>query len=237
MHYSASKTRSLNIAFVVDAELLRSLVRILHERSEALEYTVKFSDGVSVRYRQIEEVIGQPNSSKRSIVSIIVGTAGDEERSAFVNLKANDFPSVEYTVTGMQRDVIYFADKLDEWVAAARQSYSWLVPTPDATPSFGSAVLMAGVIFIPMFLVLYMARWWPAVFSKAVMHGFPAGAALVALYTAEYWIAQMFPRGTFAVGGGQKKHQAIVVARWTILVGIAVSILAGIIANAITRHI
>src|SRR5258707_11603388 len=120
----ASKTRTLDIAFVVNADLLRRLATILGETSDKLEYTVKFSDGTSVHYHDIEEVIGQPNSKERSIVSLIAGPADERVRSAYVNLKKNGSPSVEYTINGTQRDVIYFADQLDDWVSAVRQWYS-----------------------------------------------------------------------------------------------------------------
>jgi hypothetical protein len=48
------------------------------------------------------------------------GTAGEgsQFKSAYVNLKAKDSPSVEYTINGTQRDVVYFADQLDDCVCA-----------------------------------------------------------------------------------------------------------------------
>ena len=124
MKNEASKTRSLDIAFVVTPDLLKRLAVILGETSDTLEYTAKFSDGTSVHYNKIEDVIGQPNSDERSIVSLIAGTADETVKSAYVNPKKNDSPSLEYTINGAQRDVIYFADQLDDWVAATRQWYS-----------------------------------------------------------------------------------------------------------------
>ncbi len=60
MRNEASKTRSLDIAFVVTPDLLKGLEVILGETSDTLEYTVKFSDGTSVHYNKIDDVIGQP---------------------------------------------------------------------------------------------------------------------------------------------------------------------------------
>jgi hypothetical protein len=71
MEYQASKTRSLNIAFVVNADLLRRLAVILGETSDKLEYTVTFTDGTSIHYSDIDEVIGQPNSRRASLKPLI----------------------------------------------------------------------------------------------------------------------------------------------------------------------
>src|SRR5437879_6390972 len=127
MKNDVSKSRMPDIAFVVTPDLLKQLAVILGETSDTLEYTVKFSDGTNVRYDKIEDVIGQPNSGKHSIVSLIAGTgpADVTGKSAYVNLRADSpFPSLEYTVNGSRRDVVYFADRLDDWVAAVRQWYS-----------------------------------------------------------------------------------------------------------------
>src|SRR6266853_432903 len=74
MKNEASKTRSLKIAFVVNADHLRHLARVLGKVFEQVEYTLGFSDGTNVRYADVEEVINQPNSGEHSITSLIAGT-------------------------------------------------------------------------------------------------------------------------------------------------------------------
>lgn len=123
----ASKTRSINIAFAVDGELLQRLETILHEIGDQLEYTVKFSDGSSVEYGNIRDIIGQPNASRRAIVSLIAGATGDGQ-SAYVTLRDNPVPPVEYTINGTQRSVVYFSDQLDDWTAAIQEWYSKFSP-------------------------------------------------------------------------------------------------------------
>ena len=71
MENRASKNRPFNIAFVLTPELLKRLAVILKEASERLEFTVKFADGTSVAYDQVEEIIEQPNSDRRSIIGVI----------------------------------------------------------------------------------------------------------------------------------------------------------------------
>jgi hypothetical protein len=106
MRNEASKTRSLNIAFVVTTETLKRLAVILGEMSGALEYTAKFSHGTSVRYTLIEGVIGQLNSDERSIAALIAGTASENVKSAYVNLKRNG--SLRWNTPSMARNRMSF---------------------------------------------------------------------------------------------------------------------------------
>jgi hypothetical protein len=228
MEYPASKTRSLNIAFVVDTDRLKCLVEILGETSDRLEYTVKFSDGTDVRYSEIEEVIRQPNSSERSIVSLIVGPAERTAKSAYVNLKKSVFPSVEYTINGTQRDVIYVADKLDDWVATIRQWYSPIF-------SWAGPILSLLVLGLPMLVAYRVTLLYPYVSAGK-------GAALIAVAMIATGAVEvgclmvLFPRGTFAVGHGEKGHQVITWVRNTVLVGLGLSIIGSVIANWIIRR-
>ncbi len=87
MENRASKTRSVNIAFVADAELLRRLEMVLAE-SKALEYTVKYSDGTTVHYSDIEDIIKQPNAKPHSIVSVTAAAEDPKGQSGYVILRA-----------------------------------------------------------------------------------------------------------------------------------------------------
>lgn len=227
MQNEASKTRTLNIAFVVTPDQLRRLAVILGETSDLLEYTVKYSDGTSVQYDKIEDVISQPNSDKRSIVSLIAGTAGESTptaKTAYVNLKREDFPSLEYTVNGTQRDVIYFADQLDDWVAAVRQWYSPFISNPTSNDFPGATVLLF------LFLLIVPIYAWDrlsavcSILAKGHPYAWIALPALAAMWTAEYWILKVFPRGTFAIGQGERRYQFLIYVRRTVIFGSVLSI-------------
>src|SRR5258708_23590547 len=86
----ASKTRSLKIAFVVNADHLRRLATVLGEASKQLEYTVGFSDGTSVHYNDVDDIIKLPNSNEHSIISLIAGTPEAGNQTAFVTLRQSD---------------------------------------------------------------------------------------------------------------------------------------------------
>jgi len=231
MDNRASKNRSLNIAFVLTPELLKRLAVILKEASEQLEFTVKFADGTSVAYTHIDEIIEQPNSDRRSIVGVIAGTAENGTPSANVVLKSKfaslEEPSIEYTLSGPQRSVVYLSDQLDDWVAATSQWYSRMF----------SPVFMIPVVFGAFLLPFYI---WDHVKSRfTVMKGLPSWVgllAIIAMWTAEYYIFKVFPRGTFAIGKGAAHHQFLGSLRWGVIVAFVVSVVGSIVANLLTGH-
>jgi hypothetical protein len=228
VEYPASKSRTRNIAFVIHADQLRTLAKILGEDTQTLEYTVKFSDYTSVNYEDVEEVIRQPNSDKRSIISLIVGPARHSEKSAFVNLKKSGMSTVEYTIKGTQRDVVYLSDKLDDWIASIRQWYS---------PAFSweNLFLYLGACILPAYLVYLEAQRYPYI---------SAGRGLLLVSTSwivtgfvEYYVfTQLFPHGTFATGHGEKRHQVLTFIRNTVLVGFGLSVIGSVIANWLTKR-
>jgi len=234
MKYEASKTRTLDIAFVIDAALLRRLSVILSEASKKLEYTVKYSDDTSVHYHDVEEVIGQPNSNERSIVSLIAGPADENGKSAYVNLKKNDSPSLEYTINGVQRDVIYFADQLDDWVAAVRQWYSPFFSGP-STPSGAGIVLLIAAGFLPIYVWDYISKLF-GVLQKGGTYQWVALPAMIAMWVAEYFILKLFPRGTFALGQGERRHQFFIYVRRTVLFGSFLSVIIRVLWVLFTKH-
>lgn len=232
MRNEASKTRSLKIAFVVNADNLRRLNTVLSEASKQLEYTVGFSDGTSVRYGDVEDIIKLPNSAEHSITSLIAGTPEEGNQSAFVTLRKSgpESPSLEYTLNGQQRNVVYLGAQLDDWVAAIRQWYSVGRSFEAAGAFFALIVLLA-----PIFAWGYLFQF---LFPQALRTlSWVKSLAIVLLYVAEFGIFKLFPRGTFAIGRVAARHEFLVWVRRGVLAALAVSVIAGVIANLITRHL
>jgi hypothetical protein len=63
----ASKTRTSNVAFLVDADALRNLENnILSEVKGTLEYKVKFSDGSTIKYADADSIVSSPTPTTDS---------------------------------------------------------------------------------------------------------------------------------------------------------------------------
>lgn len=236
METEASKTRSLEIAFLVDADSLRQLENLLREVGDSLEYQVRFSDGHAIQYHDVEEILKQPNHRMRSIVSLIAGVTGRGKQSAYVVLKdkpaqasssfgaSTSSPSVEYTVTGTQKNVIYFGDKLDAWNVGIRQWYS-------AFYRGILSLLLGGAILAGPFLLWQYP--FSHLFSQAFLksHAWLPGAFIVGLWTSAFGISKLFPRATFAIGQGLKRDRALTYLKTVVLAAFIISVLGSAVAN------
>jgi len=238
MDTEASKSRSLELAFVLNGEDVRRLESLLKEIGDSIEYQVKFSDGHALQYHSADEILKLSNSSARCIVSFIAGVKGRAKQSAYVVLKEritqssggnSQSPTIEYTINGTQKDVIYFGDKLDEWTLSVRQWYSAFYH------GFLAVLLFLAVVLAPIFLWGSLA---PRIFSDAFLkfHSWLQGATVVALWVGEYWLFKLFPRATFAIGAGVRRHEFFRFLRTSILAGFILSVLASLFANWLSAN-
>jgi hypothetical protein len=188
---------------------------LLSEIHGPVEYRVRFSDGSTVKYLDVEEIVSQPNSGTRSIVSVISSVEGDG-RTAFLGLRGDPEPSVEYTLSGIQRDVMYFADKLDDWIASCTQWYSRFY-----TSNLGSLIAVI-VIALP----IYFASRVEALYSPkgSAWHPYVMVLTLAGVGYVEYCVLKLFPRATFAVGYGARRNHWFGVIRVSVLLATAVAL-------------
>lgn len=215
MQNETTKNRPLKTAFLLDPDSLKRLQTLLSEIDGPIEYRIKFSDGSTIKYN-LDEILGQPNAGKKSIVALMASVEG-QGRSIFLGMRGDPEPSVEYTMKGIQSDVIYFADKLDDWIASCTQWYSRFF-----TSNLGLLVAL-GVFVLPIFFADRVAKVFPP--GKGDWHQWLAGVTLVAVSIAEYWVLKLFPRATFAIGHGAKRNQWFGVIRVSVLLAIAVALL------------
>jgi hypothetical protein len=225
-----SKTRGLDYGFVVDPGHLRRLAVVLREVSRTLEFTVTFSDGTTVHYGDIEEIIGQSNSDERCIVSLVADAADEESKSASVILKKVGSPSLEYTIYGNRVEVAYFASQLDNWVAAVRQWYSPFLSSKNR-PSAAGLALRGTVVFLSLY------GWVSWALGAGRPYKWIAIPVTLLTWLVAYLIQRRFPRGTFSIGQGEERHQSNIYVRNTLIGGLVSSIIGGLIANLISKHL
>jgi len=222
--YPTSKTRPANIDFVLDAEALRRPARVLDESGGTQEYAVKFADGRTVRFPNVEQVIGQPNTRENPIVSLIAGTP----QPISIVFRGTPDPTVEYTINGPQKEVIYLADKLDEWMSSIAGWYSWL-----RVPTYSLGVL-AITICAPFLLWSYVL---PHFFiDQTARHAWTKPCFFIACWILEWWATKLFPRAVFAIGQGERRYGALKKLRATFFVAIPSAIVLGWITTWLHDH-
>ncbi|HWY20845.1 MAG TPA: hypothetical protein VNX26_06455 [Candidatus Acidoferrum sp.] len=196
------------------------------EAKAEVHYSVKFSDGGTVDFNSVEDIIMQPNAKERSIISLAV-TAEGQMYSAAIVLRGTPSPSVEYTVKSTQIIVVYMAQKLDEWVSSMREWYSLF-----QVPAWGIA-LLAAAFYVPIFLWNNAS---PYLFTEGLRTGkWTRTCFIVGLWVIEYLIVKLFPRATFAIGHGKKRHHFFTFLRNGVLGMFILSVIASVLANWMTR--
>ena len=229
--YQTAKTRPLDIAFVLEADSLRHLATVLGESGRYLEYTVKLADGTSVRYPDIEEVIKQPNLRENAIVSLIAGTPTEDFQSAYVVLRKDPAPTVEYTVNGPQQKVVYLAYKLDQWVATIQQWHSRFYLSGYA----GVALLVA--IAAPILLWNgVVSHFFPNVPKDSTPYPWQKSVWIVGMWVLEGFATKLFPKATFAVGQGAKRYETVKKVRVALFYAIPSAVILSLIAAWIHDH-
>jgi len=216
MENETSKTRSLKVAFLLDPPSLRNLQTLLSEIKGSPEYKVKFSDGSTIKYGEVDEIAALPNAGKQLIVSVITTVEDGQGHSVFLTMRGDPEPSVEYTLTGGQRDVFNLADSLDNWIASCTQWYS---------PFYASsleALLWVGLIALPIYLTSRVSRVYSP--KGTDWHSYLPMATIIGVSVAEYWALKLFPRATFAIGYGAKRDQLFSVIRISVLLAVAVAL-------------
>jgi hypothetical protein len=145
-----------------------------------------------------------------------VSVEGQPGHSTFLTMRGDPEPSVEYTLRGVQRDVVYFADKLDDWIASCTQWYSRFYAS-----NLG-LLLAVGLVWLPIFFANRVSQ----VFSPkgSDWHSYLAGVTFIGVALAEYWTLKLFPRATFAIGHGARRNQMFGVIRISVLLALAVAL-------------
>lgn len=227
--YQTTKIRPLNIAFVLNEKSLKQLKTVLSDAASNLQFSVTFSDGTTVRYRTIDEVIELPNPASNPIVSLIAGTPTEEAQSCYIVFRGKPAPTVEYTISGQQERVVYLAHKFDQWIETIRQWYSFLYQPVWSLIAIGFAV------FSPLLL-------WNYVVSHLMTNVPPNGSLRKNAFLFSLWglwillRAMLIPKSTFAVGDGIHRHQIIKSIRVALYYAIPLAIGGSLIATWLHDH-
>jgi hypothetical protein len=142
-------------------------------------------------------------------------------------MRIDDDLSAEYIISGPQRDVIYFGEKLDHWIASCRQWYS-------AFFSSNLGVIPAiAAFFLPFLAANWVSKNLPLKFGSISPLPIVVFCAVILL---EIGIYNLFPRGTFAIGYGLKRHRIFSFVRVSVIVAFLVSFAASALWTLLSQR-
>jgi hypothetical protein len=245
---NTSKSRSLNLAFVLDAQALDRITDLLTKKvlerieldecrfKKEIEYEAELSDGTTKSKLSIEDLLDLPNSPTRQIKQIHIHTPYvSAELQAAVLFKNEAITPVYYTLRGDEETVESLSSNLEDEIAGVRQWY-----TPLTSDRASMMAMMYGLVlsFLTLAFVLSLASF--GTILKPYIANIPvvAGSILLLvppaiLFGLALFGAKLFPTGIFAIGQGEQRHKRLKKIRTTILISVPLTLLIEIVAALI----
>lgn len=231
-----SQSRVSHVAYVMDEESLRQVAGILFGISDQIEYTIECSDGSSIDYSLLDDVLAFQNPKNRRVTGLSLNTSWQQEPHIQMRFKGRSAVPIEYTVRGEEKDVFYLSGRLDEAIAALRRWYS-----PVAYFDFMWAALVG--FLLGTIATLVVAAWTRrsggesirsdlltlALFLTAILAVLALGALL------NFVRNRLFPVAAFAIGGGAARYGLVVFWRRALGIGFVLALLASVAATWIVK--
>lgn len=249
MMMNTSKSRSLNLAFVLDAQALDRITDLLTKKvlerieldecrfKKEIEYEAKLSDSTTKSKLSIGDLLDLPNSPTRQIKQIHIHTPYvSAELQADVWFKNETITPVYYAVRGDEETVESLSSNLEDEIAGVRQ---WYTPLTSDRASMMAGMYGLVLSFLTLAFVLSLAAF--GTILKPYIVNIPvvvAGSILLLvlpaiLFGLALFGAKLFPTGIFAIGQGEQRHKRLKKIRTTILISVPLTLLIEIVAALI----
>jgi hypothetical protein len=226
MTIQASKQREKYLAFAVDSDSLRKLDAILRQAQGEVVYRLTCSDGSTIEYPDLEQVLAFPNSPRRAITAMDVRAGWTGHAGCELKLKNRRIlESVSYSVSGDERLVYDLSDKLDDWISQATEWYTFF-----SFPFTGAVFGLIGLAALTSVMTPLEQRF-PHL--KPLMDTLSIG--LLVLLVSALVAIPLFPVGSFLIGAGVKRYNNLRFIRYGIIATLILGVLGSIIATLIMR--
>src|SRR3954469_3402881 len=207
----AERTNKRRQPFEVEKTDLEQLEIILCSYDLSLTWTLQVSDGTSLRYSSLAELLSFENPPERRMQALFVsGTSTTEAagiQSATIELDAHSGTketNVIWTLRGSDDIVFLLTHKLTSWRNQIRSSSATLTEMRELIASAALFLLTMGTLSIlenklPGFASFFSGafRW----FFISIL----TSAALLLPYVAQRPLNYLFPFSSFAIGHGIKR--------------------------------
>lgn len=240
----ATYNKSAKEALVLMSDDCKKLYITFSEFADGSVIAIGCRDEIARYPTNIDDLLHYENSSQREIQTLrYSGQSSDFSKSARLTVKNTLIgDSFELEATGPEEDVVRLTDKIQEILAGLRPKYAFLAKTNlfylgMAFTVFISitAVLLGNIIPKTPASASTSPESWQhnaIVVGITLLLGFGPIFLGLALEMAK---SKVFPLVTFGIGQGIKRHTFREFIRTVIIVGIIVSMVAGLITYRLTN--
>jgi hypothetical protein len=233
----AKKETELNLAFVLlkkDLSRLNEIVRGYLGSNADVSFRVTCANNTTLTWDSITPVHDYDNARKKQIDKLVIsGTSENRKKRVSIVLKRTRNPyivPIEITVTGE-----------DVTEASVQNTFQSLEETCEGMAPWFGWVATVNILKVLLYclLTLIIAAGL-GVAHYGIEHVFPSGprtAINILIGAVAGWVVpsilhyihhQYFPKGTFAIGQGERRHQNAEVIRIGIIVAFLVSVASSV---------
>jgi hypothetical protein len=236
------RSEGLSVPFVLTGEDLKKLHKALTAFGDSVTYEVKCADHLTreLDFKKLTEYENPPNKAIRSI-KVHARKQNEYDRSATIDIGEGFRSTFDLYLNGPESEVEKLNDAIEDILAGMRPWYWWLTRFSFFI-TLGIVFALMWAVGVLMTIVLRCRGHTVSTESGGDSNAFVFGVALAACMIAaaldksKSWI---FPRATFAIGQGKRRHETRETVRWvfvgTLGLGIVASLVAGVLLMPFTR--
>ena len=239
-----SKSQVYENAFLFDETIIKRVNDFVSQNNGKIRITVECSDNSKFNTDSIDELISYANTSKRQITHVSFSSTLSIEEKDDISFRLwfssqKYISSIRQEISGNEKSAFYVFDALEEIIISARQ---WFWPIRRLDFFLVGVYLLFGLIIFSLFYTLYRYTAGqinldePVVTTyRSTLNQFVAILIIVGMpfigWLLDLVIGFLFPKATFAIGDGIKRMKNLGYFRSTVIGGILISVMAGIILN------
>jgi hypothetical protein len=226
----------LRHSFVLRPETVSTLWKSLHHRFSDVNATASCADSVERKFATAKSLLAYENTKAKRIVGLDLAVRSDDfKRTGHLRFSESVWGGGETIVLGLEGpelDMLRVKDEILEILDGIRPWYSLLSRIDFQYPVWGAAAV---------FYMLMVLRYGsapsapnPSIRLKdALLILFVVFGAFAGTIALPFWLNRLrrrvFPRATFSIGQGERRFELAEKFRWVVVVGLFVSVLAGLV--------
>ncbi|MFV8830574.1 hypothetical protein [Alkalihalobacterium sp. APHAB7] len=223
-----TKNKDISIGYVINERKLIEIDSIFKEVSSDIEYSVSCLDGTSINFNSLDELISYPNRKEKQYTSISISNNYSSSIRISLTLSNRQYSTISYRVNGDEKEVDFYARKIEEVIYSLRQWYSFL-----SVPSF-----VVHVLFISIFSIiaaLLLSSFGILTADTSIYIALPI--TIVNTFIYDKVRQNLFPVATFELGDGIDRAKFKNTLRAGILVSIFLTGIVGYLVNQLPSFI
>jgi hypothetical protein len=230
----AKKDTTYSRAIVLDEPALKKLDELMLKNSGAVSYEVRLSDGTNLEPAGLNDVLNLSNPENRRIRRI--SASGPYNAPLRVDLSVQDDSfddTVNVSIRGEEKDVVYVSRQLDDWVGSISRKYGF-VSIPKARNIF--ALLAMFYVALALFTIPSQFHWTQ---RSQFVSAFLGAMVILTAVCVIFFARTVFPIAIFAIGDGVRRRQLYEArqSRFTVwaIAGVILAFALSMLANRLSH--